>query len=364
MADLALRDATLARCVSLSRPARAGLGNELVPFAKAFLAARALGIPLIPPAWGLGRRPYWRHFSRSRVDMAAHAVAMASRRRLTFAEAEYRRTGIVDYGQAIRAWRSRRGDQGQRAVILNEGLWGGFPAIAGARFFIRSYLRGSRYAPGNVTALQSRRRPGTILVAVHVRGGDFLAPAEDAVYGETWNLALPLEWYRDVCRGLRELLGDSVQFLVLGAEGTAGPARSLVDDLGALTTWTERHTDVSDLLLLSMADLAVCSISTFSLVATWLSDSPYVWPSAQLHREDGWMSIWGAETAQHEGQTTANRSELAELDEPPLARGIPVSPDGRLPPEVSRVLESGRTPIWDRRADLIYYGVVRESSSA
>ena len=362
MADPALRAAILAPCVSASRPARAGLGNELVPLAKAFLAARALGIPLVLPAWGLGRRAYWRHFSRSRLDMAAYFAAIASRRRLKFGEAEYRRTGVVDYGRAMRAWRASQDDRGRRVVILNEGLWGGFTAIDGARTFIRSYLSDSRYAAGNIAAFQSRRRPGTLLVAVHVRGGDFVPPAAGTAYGDTWNLALPLEWYRGVCSGLRELLGDGVQFLVLGAEGMSGPAWSLVDDLGALTTWTERHTDVSDLLLLSMADLAICSISSFSLVATWLSDSPYVWPSVQLHREDGWLSIWGAETAQRNGQTTTNRRELAELAEQPLGRGVPVPPDGRLPPEVSRVLEPGRAPIWDRRADLIYYGVVRESS--
>ena len=361
MADPALGRLILASCVSASKPARAGLGNELIPLAKAHLAARALGIPLVSPAWGFDRRPYWRHFSGSRLDVAPYLTAIAGRRRLEFTEAAYRQTGVVDYGLAARRWCSRHGGRWRRAVLVNEGLWGGFPAIDGARSFIRSYLGGSRHAPGNIAALRSRRRPGTILVGVHIRGGDFAAPSSGAAYRETWNVSLPMAWYMDVCRGLRELLGDSVQFLVLGADA-AGPGMALVNDLGALTTWSERHTDVSDLLLLSIADLLVCSVSTFSLVAAWLSDSPYLWPSAQLHREDGWQSIWGIEPAQRSGLTASNRRELSGLVEPPSGRGIPVPPSGRLPEAVSVALATGDRA-WDRRADLIYYGVVRESKA-
>lgn len=359
VADPVLGRLILAPCVSASRPARWGLGNELIPLAKAHLAARALEIPLVPPAWGFDRRPYWRHFSGSRLDVAPNLTAIAGRRRLEFTEAAYRQTGVVDYGLAARRWCSRHGSRWRRTVLVNEGLWGGFPAIDTARPFIRSYLGGSRYAPGNIAALRSRRRRGTILVGVHIRAGDFAPPSSGAVYRETWNVALPTAWYRDVCRGLRELLGDGVQFLVLGADA-AGPGRALVDDLGALTTWSERHTDVSDLLLLSMADLLICSVSSFSLVAAWLSDAPYLWPSAQLHLDDGWQSIWGMESAQLSGLTASNRRQLSGLVDPPPGRGIPVPPSGRLPEAVSVALAPGDRA-WDRRADLIYYGVVKES---
>lgn len=362
MARPALGHPVLAPCVSASRPARAGLGNELIPFAKAYLAARALGIPLVSPTWGIDRRPYWRHFSRSRLDVAPYLAAMAGRRRLEFTEAAYQLTDVVDYGQAAHHWWSRLGVRRGRTALVNEGLWGGFPAIDAARPFIRGYLSRSRYAAGNIAALRSRRRPGTILVGVHVRSGDFAAPASsDTAYREAWNRALPMEWYAHVCRGLRELLGDRVQFLVLGADPT-GSLGSLVDDLGALTTVGEKYTDVSDLLALAMADLLVCSVSTFSLAAAWLSDAPYLWPSAQLHSEDGWLSIWGMEPAQRVGPTAANRQELARRGEPTPGRGIPVPRSGQIPEEVSRALAS-KDIVWDKRADLIYYGVVPDSSA-
>src|ERR1017187_8879269 len=45
-----------------------GLANEIVPWARAFLAAQVLDAKLLPPAFGLNRRGYWRHFRTSPDD--------------------------------------------------------------------------------------------------------------------------------------------------------------------------------------------------------------------------------------------------------------------------------------------------------
>ena len=45
-----------------------GLGNELIPWARALLAAQLLGAHFLPPAFGLNRRRYWRHFGTPRYD--------------------------------------------------------------------------------------------------------------------------------------------------------------------------------------------------------------------------------------------------------------------------------------------------------
>ena len=123
----------------------------------------------------------------------------------------------------------------------------------------------------------------------------------------------------------------------------------------------EKYTDVSDLLALAMADLLVCSVSTFSLAAAWLSDAPYLWPSVQLHSEDGWLSIWGMEPAQPGGlpPPTAGNGRI----EGNRLRGaaFPVPPSGQIPEQVLRALAS-KDFVWDKRADLIYYGVVPDSS--
>ena len=68
--------------------------------------------------------------------------------------------------------------------------------------------------------------------------------------------------------------------------------------------------------------------------------------------------MWGSEPAQAEGLTAANRRSLAAARTPPLPRGVPVPASGALPSEVGR-LPLGRRAVWDRRADLLHYGVVK-----
>jgi hypothetical protein len=276
---------------------------------------------------------------------------------MTFTEVDYREAGSIEYGQAARAWFEAQDNPPHRAVVVSQGMWGGFPAIDAARGFIRRYLAGSRHAARNIATLRATRRAGALLVAVHLRGGDFVTPLSTAEYRGSWNAALPLEWYASVCHGLRALLGDSVQFLVVG-DTVSGAAGDLVNELGALTTAGESHTDVSDLVLLSTADLLVCSISSYSLVAAWLGDSPYVWPREQLQIENGWLSLWGEEPAQRSGLTAENIQELSVAHEAPIARGVPVPLNGALPKELSLALSHSGAG-WDRRADLLYYGVVR-----
>ena len=48
-----------------------GLGNELVPWARAFLAAQSSG-PAAPPAFGMNRRRYWWHFHTAPDDWIYH----------------------------------------------------------------------------------------------------------------------------------------------------------------------------------------------------------------------------------------------------------------------------------------------------
>ena len=45
----------------------AGLGNELIVLAKAYLASCALGFRLVRPSWMLNGRGYWRYFYRTPI---------------------------------------------------------------------------------------------------------------------------------------------------------------------------------------------------------------------------------------------------------------------------------------------------------
>jgi len=341
--------------VSLSAPLKVGLANELTVIAKAHLAARALGIPMVRPTWGWNRRPYWRYFSYSRLDIVWPELATRIRRVVTFTEADYRATGVLDYGAAVASWARDRELVGTRTAIVNEGMWGGKVAVEEAREFVRAFMRCSRWTSSNIESFRRRRTPGRRLVAVHVRLGDFAAPVDPREYRHAWNVALPLEWYRHVCRELRAVL-DDVDFLVLSDDPAA--AAPLVSEFDALTTTDRRRTDISDLLLLSSADVIVCSISSFSLVAAWLGEGRYVWPREQMDEQGAWLSLWGHQPAQKDGLTAQNRSALAAMgDARPHGRGVAVAWGSPLPVEFVDDLRAHRRCA-DRRADLIYYGVI------
>ena len=59
-------------CIPRVRNRGHGLGNELVPWARAFLASQLLDARLVPPAFGLNRRGYWQHFGTGPDDWIYH----------------------------------------------------------------------------------------------------------------------------------------------------------------------------------------------------------------------------------------------------------------------------------------------------
>src|ERR1700693_710344 len=118
----------------------AGLGNEIIPWAKGFIGSQVLDAHLVGPCWGLNQRRYWRNFETSRLDFVGEALL-----RLLpikhFTEADYYSTGIVDYGKAIQAWADREGLLNRRHFIVSVGgMWGGYLAIRSARSFLLAQL--------------------------------------------------------------------------------------------------------------------------------------------------------------------------------------------------------------------------------
>jgi len=120
--------------------------------------------------------------------------------------------------------------------------------------------------------------------------------------------------------------------------------------------------DCSDLLALARADLMVCSVSSFSVWAAFLSGKPYLWYGPNLHaHSEGYLSIWGHEAGQQrEGSPT--RQAIAAVGsqvQPPVSRAWAVGHDGQVPAAALRQIgwaaHSGDT-------DLLQYGVIRAGS--
>jgi len=313
-----------------------GLGNELIPWARALLAAQVLGARLLPPAFGLNRRRYWRHFGTPRYDWLRNRALPYLLPRVEFTEADWQRHGGGDVLEALRGFAAEHRLLERRAyAFTTTGLWGGFRHIEAARMQMRAVLERSRFAARNQVRLAARLDPARLTVAMHVRCGDFRPATGVADYRGLWNTMLPLEWYVNVARRLRALLGDTAQFLVI-SDGSAAQLRPLLEAVPCVTTGDIPDADCSDLLALADADLLVCSISSYSLWAAFLSNAPYLWFAPSLQRHSGNRgSLWGGSFDEQAVPPPGAR----------LPRGIPVGLDGAIPAALPELLR-------ERRADL------------
>jgi hypothetical protein len=144
-------------------------------------------------------------------------------------------------------------------------------------------------------------------------------------------------------------------------DGDAEQLRDFVDEFKPLTSFHQRRTACSDLLVAAHADLLVCSISSFSMWAAFLSNAPYIWFLPHLQNADGCYSIWGNEPQQQapDGVTFSNavrvgaKTRLSDL----LPRGVPVGSSGTVPPILLKQLEM-RLRQKALATDLVSYGVV------
>jgi hypothetical protein len=341
----------------------AGLGNELFPWAKAFLAAQALGGRVTQPAWGLNQRKYYRDFGSSRFDWLQQAAIKLALPVVHFDEAAYHATGRDDYQDAVAEFATaEKLDRRRNFVFAASGMWGGFKAVRKARVFVLAELLKARRAVANVHAMLAQVGAGKALIAVHVRRGDFLNLSSEADYRGRFNVALPLEWYLATCASIKRSCGDQVEFLLL-TDASPEQVAPFINAFQPLTTFHLRQTDCSDLLLMAFADCIVCSVSSYSMWGAFLSNAPYIWCAANLQEHDGCGSLWGHEAAQQEpaGATARSVEQFRQkgvgCHEGP-GRGIAVDWSG----EVARSFCEKLLATMRERAlekDLIFYGVAK-----
>jgi hypothetical protein len=343
----------------------AGLGNELFAWSKAFLASEVLGAKLLHPAFGLNRRRYHRDFGTSRLDWLGHRLLTTSLPVVEFGEDDYRHTGKDDFEDAVAEFAESEGLLKRRNYVFAvSGMWGGFLAIRKARTFVLAELLKAQRAVSNIHSTLRQVDPDELLVAVHIRGGDFTPASNEMEYRGRFNAALPLEWYLATCSSLERAMPGRIRFLLLTDAGKAN-VKPFLDRFDALTTSHLHHTAASDLLLMGMADSIVCSVSSFSMWGAFLSDAPYFWFAPNLQSHGEYASLWGNEPAEQDGGVTdRNLRALREVRRGfnQISRGVPIAVDGMIPQSAIEVLETRlRTRALGR--DLIYSGVAPVPSS-
>jgi hypothetical protein len=345
-----------------------GLGNEILPWAKGWIASQVLDAHLIGPSWGLNQRRYDRNFGTSRLDFCLEDALLRLPHH-TFSHADYQATGEIDFGMALEKWASARGLKREKAYIVSvEGMWGGYPSIRNARPFLRAKLLNSRDALHNMHQIATALDPGRLFVAVHMRlardGFSTPQPGED-VRGK-FNVFVPGDWYLWVCESLKAAFGDQIQFHFF--TDRRGPEfAEAVRRFNPGQIVQQGLTECSDLLLMSNADLRVCSVSSYSLAACFLSEGPYLWYEPQLTLNEDHYSLWGP-NGKHQTPTVhavadihnANHSN-GRHDSPQESAaaymGTAIKVGAPLPDGLLQTLRQ-RLNIRDPRTNLLDYGCV------
>ena len=325
----------------------AGLGNEAIAWGKSYVAAEALGLRLLAPRWLLNRYDLGGQLGIGRGEMLRAELAARLLPSAQLTEELYRSTGRVDFGEAAVAARDE-GRFDRSRVLVTSGMWGGYAAIAAARRPLRERLLD---VPGARELASSATGDAPVTVGLHVRRGDFGGPGPSA---GTFNRPVPTGWFVAVVHALQEQLGGASYVVCTDAREGGLPELTELPQVRVVRGHGPAAA-VQELAVLAACDLLVCSVSSFSMLAGFLSDRPYLWFGPQLT-----------------SSTTASRSGAASR---PAQRGLP-DPAGAGPAIRSRARpgDPGRrvrsrstldasdlvTPDggWDRRRDLLYYGAV------
>lgn len=278
-----------------------GLGNDLVPWCKAYILQKRLGnkATILGPAWGNNPRGYYKYFRTSRFDHQYCKAILKLVPGIPFTEELFRESNCSTFSEACDFFIERTGLRGRSAYAVTiTGLWGAFPGIREARSFVVSTLMSTRYTPDNLHVISSKTIPTKLSVGLHIRLGDFtdaVGSLSDSQEGRC-NVRLPGEWYLSICNELERKLGRKhLQYFVC-SDGSREEIAPIFAGKDYIFCSELNHSDISDLMWLSKSDLLICSASTYSVWAAFLSDAPYIWYRKDLSDTTSASSVEQLET--------------------------------------------------------------------
>ncbi|MDD9207454.1 hypothetical protein PU560_13405 [Georgenia sp. 10Sc9-8] len=330
----------------------AGLGNEVRGWAKALIGAHELGLRAVHPPWGLNARGYRRDFGTSIFDWPATQALRALPSITVDTNLAGRHEDYAEVMAELREHVART--RGPLVVWHTSGMAGGSSSIRRARPLIRAELTRPAHVAGNLYQIEKRLDPRRLTIALHIRAGDFGASHQGPRPGE-FNRMVPIGWYRNIARDVRRRIGDAAQFLVFTDDPANPDIRRLSNELRAVPLPERRRPMLSDVLTMAQADLLVCSVSSLSILAAYLSEKPYIWYGPHLGEIGEWQGIWAHEPGQRQGLTARNATgtPLPGL----LTRGMAADEAGVVSGPLTALLEQVLA-LKDVRRDLIMYGVV------
>lgn len=278
----------------------AGLGNELIPAAKSYLCAKALGATQISHRWGLNPRGYRHLVGGTIFDVILPRLAWTLLPYREITREDWLSRQIENYGELcvealqktpFPAW-------APMGTLVHSGMWGGYALIDPARSWVWSVLSSAVGASRQMHAFTEETSGATFRIGVHIRRGEFEAMSGD-IKGK-FNIAIPLDWYQGVLFHILPVL-PAHSVICVFSDSPIDARELLPANSQGAQAWQPKYPghDTADLLALASCDLILCSVSSYSTMAAWLGRKPYVWLRDQMHEHAGRFSIWGEEI--HEG---------------------------------------------------------------
>lgn len=266
----------------------AGLGNQAIPMGKAWLAARALNCRYVELPWALNSRGYRKELGSSRFDWLHYSAIRTLARPITVTDEDYVASGILDYGVFIETLMAGRSPR--KSVMHSSGMSGGYASIVGAREFLQKrFINTECGIASRSRILLQRIRTEKITIGVHLRAGDF---GERAPLPGTFNNRIPISWYSEVVAELMDALSEDVHFFFVTEPDAISTVEGLITKLKIKNATICSGAATEDLGVLASADLVVCSVSSFSLLAAFLGDNDFLWYSDHLTVQDEAAFIW------------------------------------------------------------------------
>lgn len=246
-----------------------GLGNLLLPWARAKIYARSTGYSFIPPTWSqIKMGSLLRGEMDSRSYMGLFEPGPNESRGLSRAKKLFFSRKIPECKKDC----ARSGD-----VIIFSGMGKLFGDLIGHSNFIKTEIL-SMLVKNRIECLAAewscRER-----VAVHVRLGDFSVGSFSDLTSGMSNTRIPVEWYAAVVGEIREALGYQIEVNVF-SDGSDQQLVKLLE-LGGVKRVSGNNA-IEDLLLISEHRLLVASGSTFSMWGSFLGQIPTIWHPGQL----------------------------------------------------------------------------------
>lgn len=232
----------------------AGLGNLLFTYARALKYAAEHNCEMIWPTWPSLKIGTWlrnekdkRTYTGLFKNKLHYASGLKKAFLLTFAK-KYTEEQALENGF----------DGG---VAVFEKFIGSFTSISDIHETVRENLL-SICARDNFSEFDF-----SASIAIHVRLGDFNKVSEKALLEGKHDSRLPIEWYCEILKGIREIAGRQVKAYIF-SDGTDEELKILTD-----MPSTQRLTfgnALNDIFALSNAPLLVASGSSFSMWARYL----------------------------------------------------------------------------------------------